>query len=63
VIRSGSHQIWYGHVSAPDPRLGPDQGPSMFCPRTLGPHYGRPRPHTEGVWIPFQGSGSHTWRS
>jgi hypothetical protein len=24
VIRSGSHQIRSGHVSAPDPRLGPD---------------------------------------
>jgi hypothetical protein len=24
AIRSGSHQIRSGHVSAPDPRLGPD---------------------------------------
>jgi hypothetical protein len=35
----------------------------MLCPRTLGPHCGWPGPHTGGVWIPFQGSGSHTWRS
>jgi hypothetical protein len=28
----------------------------MFYPGTLGPHYGRPGPHTRG-------SGSHTWRS
>jgi hypothetical protein len=29
--------------------LGPVQGLSMFCPRTLGPHCGRPRPHMGGV--------------
>jgi hypothetical protein len=52
-----------GHVSAPDPRLGHVQGPSMFCPETFGPHCGRPRPHTGGVQIPFQGSVLHTWRS
>jgi hypothetical protein len=51
-------------VSAPDPRLGPDQGTSMFCPGTLGPHCGRPGPHSGGgVRIPFQGSDLHTWRS
>jgi hypothetical protein len=62
--RSGTHQTRSGHVSAPDPRLGPVQGPSMFCPGTLGPHCGRPGPHTGGgVRIPFQGSGLYTWRS
>jgi hypothetical protein len=62
--RSGTHQTRSGHVSAPDPRLGPVQGPSIFCPRTLGPHCGWPGPHTGGgVRIPFQGSGLHTWRS
>jgi hypothetical protein len=61
--RSGTHQTRSGHVSALDLRLGPVQGPSMFCPETLGPHCGWPRPHTGGVRIPFQGSGLHTWRS
>jgi hypothetical protein len=46
--RSGTHQTRSKHVSAPDPRLGPVQGPSMFCPGTLGPHCGRPGPHTGG---------------
>jgi hypothetical protein len=35
----------------------------MFCPGTLGPQYGRPGPPYRGVWIPFQGFGSQTWRS
>jgi hypothetical protein len=61
--RSGIHQTRSGHVSAPDPHLGPVQGPSMFCPGTLGPHCGWPGPHTGGVRLPFQGSGLHTWRS
>jgi hypothetical protein len=42
-------------VSAPDPRLGPVQGLSMFCPGTLGPHCGRPGPHTEGGSDPIPG--------
>jgi hypothetical protein len=46
--RSGTHQTRSGHVSAPDPRLGPVQGPSMFCPGTLGPNCGRLGPHTRG---------------
>jgi hypothetical protein len=46
--RSGTHQTRSGHVSALDPRLGLVQGPSMFCPETLGPHCGRPDPHTGG---------------
>jgi hypothetical protein len=46
--RSGIHQTRSGHMSVPDPRLGPVQGMSMFCPRTLGPHCGRPEPHTGG---------------
>jgi hypothetical protein len=63
-MRTGPHQTRSGHVSAPDPRLGPVQGPCMFCPGTLGPQCGRPGPHTGGgVRIPFQGSGLHTWRS
>jgi hypothetical protein len=53
AIRSGSYQIRSGHVSAPDPRLGPDYGPSVLCPGALGPHCGRPRTHTGG-------SGSHS---
>jgi hypothetical protein len=51
--RSGTHQTRSGHVSAPDPRLCPVQGPSMSCPGTLGPHCGRLGPHTGG-------SGSHS---
>jgi hypothetical protein len=46
--RSGTHQTRSGHVSTPDPRLGPVQGPSMFCPGTLGPHCGQPGPHPGG---------------
>jgi hypothetical protein len=62
--RTGPHQTRSGHVSVPDPRLGPVQGPGMFCPVTLGPPCGRPGPHIGGgVWIPFQGSGLHMWRS
>jgi hypothetical protein len=53
AYRSGSHQTRSGHVSASDPRMGLVQGPSMFCPGTLGPHCGRPGPHTGG-------SGSHS---
>jgi hypothetical protein len=52
--RSESHQTRSGHMSAPDPRLGPDDGPGVFCPGTLGPYRGRPGPHTGG------GSGSHS---
>jgi hypothetical protein len=33
--RTGPHQTGFGHVSSPDPRLGPVQGSCMFCPRTL----------------------------
>jgi hypothetical protein len=51
--RTGPHQTRSGHVSVPDPRLGPVQGSCMFYPGTLGPHCGRPRPHTGG-------SGSHS---
>jgi hypothetical protein len=29
---TGPHQTWFGHVSTPDPRLGPVQGP---CPERL----------------------------
>jgi hypothetical protein len=46
--RSGTHQTRSEHVSALDPRLGLVQGPSMFCPETLGPHGGWPEPHTGG---------------
>jgi hypothetical protein len=53
VDRSETHQTRSGHVSAPDPRLGPVQGPSMFYPGTLGPHCGWPDP----IW---GGSGSHS---
>jgi hypothetical protein len=62
--RTSLHQTRSGHVSVLDPRLGPIQGPGMFCPRTLGPPYGRPTdPIRGGVRIPFQGSDLHTWRS
>jgi hypothetical protein len=46
--RSRTHQTRSGHVSTLDPRLGPVQGPSMFCPKTLGPYCGWPRPHRGG---------------
>jgi hypothetical protein len=52
-MRTGPHQTRSGHVSVPDPRLGPVQGSSAFCPGTLGPPCGRPGPHTGG-------SGSHS---
>jgi hypothetical protein len=53
-MRIGLHQTRSRHVSVPDPRLGPVQGPGVFCPGTLGPHCGRPGPHTGGgVRIPF----------
>jgi hypothetical protein len=38
--RSGSHQTRPGHVSALDPRLGPNRGLGVFCPGTLGPRCG-----------------------
>jgi hypothetical protein len=47
-MHTRSHQTRSGHVSVPDPRLGPVQGPCMFCPRTLGPHCGRSGSHTGG---------------
>jgi hypothetical protein len=47
-MRTGPHQTGSGHVSTPDPRLGPVQGPGMFCPGALGPLCGRPGPHTGG---------------
>jgi hypothetical protein len=47
-MQTGPHQTRSGHVSIPDPRLGPVQGMCMFCPGTLGPHCGRPGPHTGG---------------
>jgi hypothetical protein len=52
--RTGPHQTGSRHVSSPDPRLGPVQGPCMFCPgillcvaRTL--HRGGSGP-VPGVW-------------
>jgi hypothetical protein len=45
-MRIGPHQTRSGHMSVLDPRLGPVQGPGMFCPGTLGPPCGRPGPHT-----------------
>jgi hypothetical protein len=56
-MQRGPHQTGLVHVSAPDPRLGPVQGPGMPCPGTLGPLCGRPRPHSgglgpiPGVWL------------
>jgi hypothetical protein len=52
-MRTGPHHTGSGHVSTPDPRLGPVRGPGMFYLGTLGPPCGRPRPHTGG-------SGSHS---
>jgi hypothetical protein len=48
-MRIGPHQTRSGHMSTLDPRLGPIQGPSMFCPETSGPPCGRPGPHTGGL--------------
>jgi hypothetical protein len=53
-MRTGPHQTRSGHMSVPDPRLGPVQGPGMFCPGTLGPPVGGPDPIRGG------GSGSHS---
>jgi hypothetical protein len=47
-VRRGPHQTRSGHVSVPDPCLGPVQGPGMLCPGILGPLCGRPGPHTGG---------------
>jgi hypothetical protein len=52
--RSETDKTRSRHVSTPDPRLGPVQGPSMFCPESLGPHCGWLGPHTGG------GSESHS---
>jgi hypothetical protein len=62
-MQTGLHQTGSGHVSVPDPCLGPVQGPCMFRPGTLGPHCGGPDPIRGGVRIPFQGSVLHTMRS
>jgi hypothetical protein len=51
-MRTGPHQTRSGHVSTPDPRLGPVQSPGMFCPRALGTPMGGPDP--------IRGSGSHS---
>jgi hypothetical protein len=69
--RSSSQQTRSRHVSALDPRLGPDQGPSVFWPGTLGPYCGRPGPHTGGggpdpilgVRFVHVGVLDQTWRS
>jgi hypothetical protein len=61
-MQTGLHQTGSGHMSTPDPFLGPVQGPGMYCPGTLGPPVGTRTPY-EGVRIPFQGSSLHTWRS
>jgi hypothetical protein len=47
-MRTGLHQTGPGHVSVPDPCLGPVQAPCIFRPGTLGPHCGRIGPHTGG---------------
>jgi hypothetical protein len=69
--RSGTHQTRSGHVSAPDPRLGLVQGPSMSCPGTLGPHCGWLGPHPGGggsdpilvVWLAHVEVLNQPWRS
>jgi hypothetical protein len=68
-MRTGPHQTKSGHVSVPDLRLGPVQGPCMFCPGTLGPHYVWPGPHTGGpdpilgVWLAHVAVLNQPWRS
>jgi hypothetical protein len=58
---TGPHQAGPGHMSAPDPHLGPIQGPGMPCPGTLGPLCGRPGPHSGvGGPEPFPGVRSCT---
>jgi hypothetical protein len=52
-MRTGPHQTGSGHVSTPDPCLGPVRGPGMYCPGTLEPSCGDPDP------IRGEGSGSH----
>jgi hypothetical protein len=62
---TGPHQAGPGHMSAPDPHLGPIQGPGMPCPGTLGPLCGRPGPHSGvgGSGTLSRGPVLHTWRS
>jgi hypothetical protein len=62
VIRSGSHQIRSGHVSAPDPAWVLIKARVCSVLEPWDPTVGGPDP-IQGVRVPFQGSGSHTWRS
>jgi hypothetical protein len=48
-MRTSSHLAGPGHVSTPDPCLGPVQGPCTFRPRTLGPHCGDLDPIRRGL--------------
>jgi hypothetical protein len=56
-------------VSALDPRLGPVQGPSMFCPEALGPIMGGLDPiqggsdPIPGVWLAHMEVLDQPWRS
>jgi hypothetical protein len=72
--RTGLHQTGFGHVSSPEPRLGPVQGSCMFCPRTLQCvawtlHRGGPGTpvsvldltRRSGLYV--QGSGTSRWGS
>jgi hypothetical protein len=47
-VRIGPHKTGSGHMSTPDPCLGPIYGLGMFCLGTLGPPCGQSRPHTGG---------------
>jgi hypothetical protein len=64
------YTIRSGHVSAPDPRLGPDSGPGVLLSWNPGTPLWAVRTPYGGVRIPFQGVRSihmgvldQTWRS
>jgi hypothetical protein len=62
VIRSGSHQIRSGHVSALNPHWVLIKARVCSILEPWDPTVGSLDP-IQAVRIPFQGSGSHTWRS
>jgi hypothetical protein len=53
--RTGPHQTWSGHVSSPDPRLGPAQGPVHVLSWDLAVHGPNP---AQGVRGPSKGPGT-----
>jgi hypothetical protein len=57
-----AYTVWFGHVSAPDPRLALIKAWVFFVPESRDPAVSGSDP-TQGVRNPSQGSGSRPWRS